>query len=80
MEITLTEFIEKLQALQREIGCDGERVGSHKLKSHVNFVIDHPDIDLDIELDDSEYPMGMELDLMFNCLCPYGITIHLKAV
>ena len=80
MDITLTEFIEKLQYLQREIGCDGERVGSHKLKSHVIFRLNDPTIDLDVDFDESEYATGLELSLMPGCLCPYGVIINLKVV
>ena len=78
--MTLSKLIEVLKQHQKEIGCDGENIASHGLESTVSFSITNADIDLDLEIDDSEYPCGVELDLLPGCLCPSGITFKLKVV
>ncbi len=80
MTVTVTELIEALQSYQKEIGCNGENIGSHKLKSYVRFLITNPDIDLSLEIDDSEHPLGIELDYLPGCSCPCGIYFNLKVV
>jgi hypothetical protein len=79
MEITLTDFIEHLQALQQEIGCDGKKIGSHNIRSFVHFHITNPDIGLDLTLDNSYYTAGLQLNLLPGCLCPDGVIINLNA-
>jgi hypothetical protein len=70
---TVTNLIQQLQALQKEIGCDGEGIGSHpNSQSIVRFSITNPELDFDVELE------GIELDLRMGCLCPEGITFNLK--
>ena len=35
--MTVTELIEAIGNLQKEIGCDGKGIASHKLQSSVSF-------------------------------------------
>jgi hypothetical protein len=43
---TVTDLIQQLQALQKEIGCDGEGISSHpNSPSTVRFSIANPDLD-----------------------------------
>lgn len=70
--MTVTELIETLVSLQQEIGCDGEKIGSHNLQSTVHFYIEDKNTDLDIELD------RIELGVLPGCFCPRGITFVLK--
>lgn len=76
--ITVIELIETLQKYNKEIGCNGKSIASHNIKSFVNFVITNSDLDL--ELDDSEFPNGIELNQRPGCLCADGIIFHLKVV
>lgn len=65
MNLTVTDLIRILQQYQTEIGCDGEKIGSHTLKSNVRFVISNPEIDLDLEF-------------LPGC-CPSGVVFTLKS-
>jgi hypothetical protein len=70
---TVTDLIQQLQALQKEIGCDGKGISSHpNSQSIVRFSITNPELDFDVELED------IELDLRMGCLCPEGVTFNLK--
>ena len=71
--MTLTELIEKLEKLRDEMGCDGERVGSHNLKSSVQFHITNPEIDFDLELED------IDVSMLIGCGCWDGVIFNLKA-
>jgi hypothetical protein len=78
--MTVTELISILQKYQDEIGCNGESIGSHSLKSTVQFVIANPELNISLKPDDSEYPGGIELDLICGCMCPRGIVFNLNAI
>lgn len=71
--MTITELIQQLQKYQAEVGCDGEKIAAHDLRSEVRFAISNPEIDLDLELQE------IEVNLMAGCLCGDGITFLLKA-
>jgi hypothetical protein len=75
--MTITELIEMLQKYNKEIGCDGKNIASHNIKSFVNFVIDL-DSDVQLEPNESEYPNGIEMNMLPSCGCGYGITFHLQ--
>jgi hypothetical protein len=76
--MTLTELIEALQSLQKEIGCNGRSIASHDIKSQVVFCLNDRIVDLDIELDDTEFKHGLELSLMPGCSCPDGVIVNLR--
>jgi hypothetical protein len=80
MTIRVTELINQLQKYNEEIGCDTEVIASHNIKSSVNFVITNSDLDIELELDYSEYPLGLEVNLRPGCLCADGVTFNLKVV
>ena len=71
MNLTITELIKMLVKYQKEVGCDGTKIGSHNTKSTVEFRIINPDIDLDLELD------SIELDYRMGCMCPQGVIFNL---
>lgn len=77
--MTLTKLIEILQNYQKEIGGDTSAIPFHQIKSTVNFKLTNPELSYNLELDDSEYPFGIELDLLPGCQCPYGVSFHIKA-
>jgi len=76
--MTLTELINALHALQKEIGCNGLSIASHDIKSQVVFRFNDPIIDLDVEPDDTEFKHGLELSLMPGCSCPDGVVVNLR--
>jgi hypothetical protein len=76
--LTVLELIEILQKYQEEIGGDETSIAAHNLESQVSFHIVDPDIDIGLEIDDSRYPSGIELDLMVGCYCPQGVIFNLK--
>lgn len=74
-DYTVTEFIKLLQDYNKEIGCNGETIGSHKIKSSVGFYLDDgeggysgPTLKLN----------GYEASLLPGCLCWDGIRFFFK--
>lgn len=68
--MTVSGFIKKLEEHKKEIGCDGTRIGSHKLKSSIGFYCD--EIEMYFELE------SIEPQNLIGCACQSGITINLK--
>lgn len=66
--MTLSELIRQLQAIQTEVGCDGEAIYSHKLKSRV--VIDTPTATYEVD--------AIEPTLLPGCGCWDGVRIMIK--
>ncbi len=72
--MTVLELIEKLQAIQAEIGGDADSIGSHKTRSSVEVYVDDRDIDIDFEVS------GVEPTTRIGCGCWDGAVIKLKRV
>ena len=60
VKMTITEFIRQLERFQYEVGCNGEQIGSHSIKSKVKFFLG------DKELYIKEYDLT---NLVCGCPC-----------
>lgn len=66
---TVSAFIARLQEMNKEIGCDGERIGSHKIRSTVRFA----------DTEGNSYRLkDIEALMLFGCGCWDGFTIVLE--
>lgn len=66
---TVTEFINKLRGLNAEIGCNGERIASHKLRSSVTFE----------DADGNTYRLkDLDISRLPGCGCWDGVRVILE--
>jgi hypothetical protein len=49
----------------------------HNVGHRIRFLVDNEE---KLELDDSEYPFGLEYDRLLGCGCECGIIVNLKRV
>jgi hypothetical protein len=66
------EFLKEIALMVKEIGGDGNVIGSHNLPSQISFMVTNPEDDADYELE------SINPDILPGCGCWDGIIINLK--
>jgi len=74
---TLSALLDRLQIMQEEVGCDGEKTAAHTYPSSVRFRIDGDDADMDIEIE-LESVDDIEPESHMGCGCWTGVVFVLK--
>ena len=69
---TVSEFKKHIDSYASEIGCDGDQISSHKLKSSVSVQTEDPN-------DDNEYELvGLDISRLMGCGCWDGIVLMIN--
>jgi len=69
-EMCVLDLKNKIDSIANDIGCDGEGIASHNIRSSVSAYCD--------ELGQWFEIVDIELDRLPGCSCSCGLTINLK--